>query len=494
MRQEIGEPKTLTPNVMPRFTSVFLGVICVALMTVIPANAQLTLRMQVPDSTPDGYTVYVAGNWNNWNPAHAAYALTETSPGMWEIVLPSFLAGELQFKFTLGDGDWYETNDRQESTPNRVVTIQANTPAEYNGTIDAWQYWSWPFANSTVTAGVGLLSSTFEMPQLGRIRRVMTYTPPNYETSGRRYPVIYALDSQFLFDGTIRSEWGEIRMDEQMDSLFAAGDPGAIVVAVEADFAFRNNEYLPFFVPNLGGGQAEQTLAFITDTLKPYVDANFRTLADREHTAFFGISNGGVFGTYAAMMRPDVFGRYLIFSASFCLNQPMYEVITETAPSESFLRMAFVSGPEEFIGPCLAGSFSDGQLEAVSHLQAAGYDMSNIRSEVVSPSEHALWFWEGQFADLYLWLMTGVSTGVESSKEVPPSDGRLSVYPNPVQSTLRVDYSGPENTDLLVFDSLGRVVTESRMSQGTSTLYVDHLQPGLYFIRVGTEIRKWIKQ
>lgn len=470
------------------------GAVLMAVIIACPAQAQVTLRVSVPASTPDGHQVHVAGNFNGWNPGDSNFILTKAADGLHEIVLPSSISGTLFFKFTLGSFEWVETNTFQESTPDRQFTASSGTPSVYTGAVEAWQYWSWPFANSTVTSSVDVLSPAFEIPQLGRTRRVMTYVPPDYESSGLRYPVLYALDAQFLFDGTIREEWGEIRVDEQLDALYAAGDPGVIVVAVEADFSVRNDEYLPFNTPGVGGGQADETLAFLTETLKPHIDATFRTLPDRANTGLFGISNGGVFATYAAMMRPDVFSRYLIFSASFCLNEQMYDFISASTPSESFLRMAFMSGEEEEIGPCSPGSFPSGQLEVISRMQGAGFNMAEVRSDVLSPSAHDLWFWEAHFTELYQWLMDGISTRTEEASEPGERHTVIHTYPNPGGPSMRLSYSGLEEGILELHDILGRKVLETSIRPGDNTIATDHLPSGIYFGRIGSDMIRWIKQ
>ena len=57
-----------------------------------------------------------------------------------------------------------------------------------------------------------------------------------------------------------------------------------------------------------GGGGADAYLALIADQLKPRIDRDYRTLADRGHTAIMGSSLGGLVSVYAGVTRPDVFG------------------------------------------------------------------------------------------------------------------------------------------------------------------------------------------
>jgi metallo-beta-lactamase class B len=145
---------------------------------------------------------------------------------------------------------------------------------------------------STATASVSILDTAFAMPQLERTRRIWLYLPPGYAASTRRYPVLYMHDGQNLFDAatSFAGEWG---VDETLDSLHALGDPGVIVVGIDNGRMKRMDEYTPWHNTRYGGGEGDAYVDFLTQTLKPYVDAHYRTLAERVHTGVAGSSMGG---------------------------------------------------------------------------------------------------------------------------------------------------------------------------------------------------------
>jgi predicted alpha/beta superfamily hydrolase len=66
-----------------------------------------------------------------------------------------------------------------------------------------------------------------------------------------------------------------------------------------------------------GGGRADAYLDFLVRTLKPRVDATWRTRPEPESTALIGASMGGLFSFYGAWTRNDVFRRAACLSASF---------------------------------------------------------------------------------------------------------------------------------------------------------------------------------
>jgi predicted alpha/beta superfamily hydrolase len=157
----------------------------------------------------------------------------------------------------------------------------------------------------TVVGNVQVLKELLS-PQLGNRRDVFVYLPPSYTQTEQRYSVIYMHDGQNLFDAAT-SFAGEWQVDETMEALSHEGLE-AIVVGIPNMGARRLDEYGPFRDPQRGGGQGEQYLAFIVETLKPLIDRDFRTYPDRAHTGILGSSMGGLISLYAFFRYPEVFG------------------------------------------------------------------------------------------------------------------------------------------------------------------------------------------
>ncbi len=143
-------------------------------------------------------------------------------------------------------------------------------------------------------------------PQLGNVRDLFVYRPPSYESSDRRYPVIYMHDGQNLFDPRT-SFAGEWNVDGILDEASSEGLE-AIVVGIPNMGTARCSEYSPFDDPRHGPGNGDAYIAFITDTIKPLIDHDYRTLPEREQTGIAGSSLGGLISVYAFFKRPDIFG------------------------------------------------------------------------------------------------------------------------------------------------------------------------------------------
>ena len=96
-------------------------------------------------------------------------------------------------------------------------------------------------------------------------------------------------DAQNLFDAKT-SFAGEWNVDKTLDSLKAQ----VIVIGIEHGNEKRGDELTPFPNKKQGGGKADDYLDFIVNTLKPYVDKNYRTKTNASNTVIFGSSLGGL--------------------------------------------------------------------------------------------------------------------------------------------------------------------------------------------------------
>lgn len=168
-------------------------------------------------------------------------------------------------------------------------------------------------------------------------RTISVWVPDGYLPSGdQRYPVIYAHDGQNLFDPETSyggTEWG---LDETAQRLIAAGDlPPAIIVGiwntdqrwqeyapqkvVESLTGDTSSEWLGADLPQL---RADAYLAFITEELKPFIDATYDTASEAEHTTIMGSSMGGLISLYAVAEHPETFSRAAAVSIHWPLTEP----------------------------------------------------------------------------------------------------------------------------------------------------------------------------
>jgi S-formylglutathione hydrolase FrmB len=121
------------------------------------------------------------------------------------------------------------------------------------------------------------------------------YLPPGYEGSGLRYPVVYLLHG----GGGDQADWVTLgAVQATLDQAYA-DDPTSAVIAVMPDG--RSGQWHDWY---------EGTFlieSYVLDHLVPYVDARFRTIADRRGRAVTGLSNGGYGAFHLAAKAPDLF-------------------------------------------------------------------------------------------------------------------------------------------------------------------------------------------
>ena len=448
-----------------------------------PAAAQLTINLtSVPANTPAGATLYVAGSFNNWNPAAPGYALAPSGGG-YTLTLPGTVRGAVQFKFTRGTWAAGEALAGGQAAPNRSFTIPPTGTATYAATVPAWA--DLATAPSTAAPNVQVLNTAFAMPQLGRSRRIWLYLPPDYGTTTKTYPVLYMHDGQNLFDDrtAFSGEWG---IDEALNAAHAAGDWGCIVVGIDNGGAQRINEYSPYVNAQYGGGQGDAYLDFIVQTLKPYIDANYRTRPGRLSTGLMGSSMGGLISLYGGLKFPEVFGRVGIFSPALWFSRQYYSYARRATPLRPDPRLYLMASRREStaMGPDLR--------RMADTLALAGFALGpEVDTTLHADGAHAEWFWRREFPAAYRWLFASTPTALPAEPDTVP----LTLYPNPgpaTQGSLTVVAAQAKGHAYLQ-DATGRTLRQARLHYGRAVLEVGTLPPGTYRVRVGGHVRMWVK-
>jgi S-formylglutathione hydrolase FrmB len=171
-----------------------------------------------------------------------------------------------------------------------------------------------PSAASTTRGTVSL--ETFYSEALGADKRVVVYLPASYaRDASRRYPVAYYLHGLSGSQGDWTSK-GDIT--GAADSLFANGTPEMIVVMPDGDDGWyttwtsqlsyracadtlRQEGPATYCVPH------QRYDDYVAKDLVRFIDAHFRTRADKEHRGIGGLSMGGYGALALALRYPDVF-------------------------------------------------------------------------------------------------------------------------------------------------------------------------------------------
>lgn len=162
-----------------------------------------------------------------------------------------------------------------------------------------------------------------------RPRDVIVWLPASYASeTNRHYPVLYMHDGQNIIDPAtsfLGVDWG---IDETVTRLAAEKKIPELIVVGAYNTADRTDEY---------GANPELTrryMDFVVGPLKSLIDAHYRTLPDREHTAVMGSSMGGLISFLLAWEHPDVFFGAGCVSPAFTVGNWVDEVAAHDGPAK----------------------------------------------------------------------------------------------------------------------------------------------------------------
>ena len=445
--------------------------------------AQLTIVVdQIPDNTPTDANIHIAGNFQEWNPSSTDHILTkDEASGNHSITFPEGL-DEIQFKFTRGSWATVETDANGEFIDDR--TYEGNEGDSLHLQILGWEdlFTSCDdpppggTGESTAAENVEIFDNSFYMPQFDRCRRIWVYLPPDYETSGKSYPVLYMHDGQNVFDASTSfiSEW---EVDETLNRLHTQGDEGVIVVGIDNGQQFRTQEYIPW-KEGLFSGRGDEYMEFIVETLKPAIDEAYRTKPDRANTALMGSSFGGVISTFGGIEYQNVFSRVGAFSTSYWVSEEIY-THAETTGKQADMRIYQLMGHLE----------GDGYVEAMHRMEEvlhnAGFEEDEVLSVDHADGQHSEWYWAREFEAAYIWLFEAEIEDVEvptSLVDDAKENQAFALYPNPSNDALKLSFElmQPAEVQVEIYDFTGKQVFKNSLQTTTIGLQEVSINTSLF--------------
>ena len=296
---------------MKKYLLCFLIILLVALTSCSQNNVSINIEV-IADNLAEGSKVYITGNDDqmcNWQPD--SIELSEIEKGKWSKSF-SFIKGKkLEFKITRGSWENEALNNNGTVPDNYLVEILSDT---------------------TITIRVNLWADQVERKIEGQItgtlqyhrnfqgegikpRDIIVWLPPNYESEkDARYPVLYMHDGQNIVDPSTSAFQVDWQLDERADSLIRQELIEPIIIVGIYNTPDRNKEY------------SEDTLGllymdFIVDSLKPFIDENYRTKPDRINTANGGGSLAGLISFMLMWDYSEIFSKAICFSPAFKIDQ-----------------------------------------------------------------------------------------------------------------------------------------------------------------------------
>lgn len=137
---------------------------------------------------------------------------------------------------------------------------------------------------------------------LSEERKILVSLPFNYDTSSKRYPVVYITDPLLFYQFGYAS--GIIKSLSFIEQI-----PQLILVGVHSED--RELDLTTEFSGR--GGNADEFIEFFREELQPFIEQEYRT---QPYKTFIGHSAGGFFSLYTLLHAPDTFDAYVALDPS----------------------------------------------------------------------------------------------------------------------------------------------------------------------------------
>lgn len=358
-------------------------------LNTIKKGFQILLKTDEDDARP----VYISGNFNNWKTQDKDFLMERIGNNLYQYEFPNDFdyPEELLYKFTKGDWSEVEIDANGNRTENRSTKKNSGIQNEY---VARWRRNWLPFKQSFLPQ-VLLISDEFEIPQLNKTRKVWALLPHDYDSTNERYPVMYLQDAQNLFNE--EAEYGNWEIDKKLAVMSEYKIGKIIIIAIEHAEKDRIKEY-NVGKTVLGKGQGKKYIRFVTETLKPFVDSNFRTKTEREFTGIGGSSMGGLVSIFSGLRNPEVYGKLMIFSPSLWVV-PKLKIESDSPTSDDTKIYLYAGGDE-----------SETMIEHVQlfkkNIIASEFvkDKMNINLSINMKGKHNETYWSDEFPKAIEWL------------------------------------------------------------------------------------------
>lgn len=208
----------------------------------------------------------------------------------------------------------------------------------------------------------------------------LIYLPPCYDQmTDLKYPVLYLLHGQTYID----DQWVRIGAGTIADQLIISGEAPPFIIVFPDDRYWN----LP---PGPGFGER------LINLVIPYVDANYRTRADRDHRSIGGLSRGGGWAAELGFQHPELFGSIGLHSPAIFVEDDQYLVKwIENIPAETRPRLWMDVGDR------------DTYLSYLRSLEETLTAYNYLHEFHVYPGDHTEGYWSRHTEEYLRWYVEG---------------------------------------------------------------------------------------
>lgn len=272
-------------------------------------NQTVTFRFMAPDAKE----VKLSGDWmpaEGWTPG--SVTMKKDEKGLWTYTTEKLESDLYSY--------WFMVDGVRNTDPNNVYLIRDvasifNVFIVGSGKGDLYKVNSVPHGSET--------RRWYNSPGNNMQRRITIYTPPGYENSSEKYPVLYLLHGM----GGDEEAWIALgRTAQILDNLIAQGKAKPMLVVMPngnvAQEAAPGESSLGFVkptmqLPNTMDGKYEETFKDVIS----FVESNYRVKAEKSGRAIAGLSMGGYHTLHISRYYPNTFDYMGLFSAAIMPNQ-----------------------------------------------------------------------------------------------------------------------------------------------------------------------------
>jgi enterochelin esterase family protein len=269
-------------------------------------DRRVTFRIYAPKATE----VTVSGEFEVGAPAHK---LTKDAQGIWSVTVGPFEPEIYEYDFIVDGVQMLDPRNpavkynRGPAAISSLLDIAGNGPRAFDVR---------PVAHGKVDIRY------YESKTTRQTRRVHVYTPPNYERTGSRLPVLYLLHGADG-DDSVWTAFG--RAHVILDNLIADKTVPPMIVVMPNGYAYGWDS---------GVAADKQQADFqkdLMDDLIPFVQANYRASSDRKDRALAGLSRGGGQTLSIGLRHLNLFSRLGVFSAGSNNPQEAFKDVAANA-------------------------------------------------------------------------------------------------------------------------------------------------------------------
>lgn len=348
---------------------------------VVAADNSVTFNLVAPEAR----SVYLTGNWMVQKPQELPkVAMKKDASGLWSVKQDSLGSDLFLYNFIV---DGVRINDPLNVYQVRDVGNVFNYFITNEGNADYYKTMSVPH---------GTMIKQWYPSKINKSERRMTvYTPPGYESSKEKFPVLYLLHGM----GGDEDAWPTLgRVAQIMDNLIEEGKVEPMIVVMPnghtsnsaaPGFSEKGEYKIEFFTPDVGSGDMESNF----DEIINFVESNYRVIKDKKSRAIAGLSMGGSHAMFISSFYPNTFGYVGLFSAAYRINdkikREVYDKFDENLlkQKENDYEIYWIGmGEDDFLydtGAEFRKKLDGIKLDYIYHESKGGHTWSNWRDYLV---------------------------------------------------------------------------------------------------------------